>query len=465
MPTPGNTAGLDHSRYIALAVVCLGSALSPLTMAAVSVAIPSLADALQADAVLVSWLPTAFLLSNVALLLPFGKLADNYGRKRIYALGLATNACGSLGAFFSPTIEWILFFRFIQGAGSAMIFGTGMAIITSVFPARERGLPLGLNTASVYIGLTIAPALGGLVTEAFGWRFVFLLPVPFAAGLLTVIYFFLKTDWRKERHSSFDWLGTTIFTAWTLSLVIGLTGLPAWPNVMMLGISVLLLVVFIKHQASSPEPLIRVQLFKESRVFSFSLASASLMYSATYPLSFLLSLYLQYIRGLSPVQSGQLLMLQAFAMAILAPFSGKLSDSVQPRIISTLGCLAVAVGYILLSQLGFDTPIFYISAALCCIGIGFGLFSAPNNNAVMSSIHHDDLGAASATVSLARASGNLIGISLINLLVHLMIGNTQITVEHYPQLLTTIRYALTMSAVFVIMASVLSASRGRVTSH
>ncbi|MEH6583348.1 MAG: MFS transporter [Halioglobus sp.] len=448
-----------------LCVVCLGSCMSPLSMAAVNVAIPSLASSLQANAVYISWLPTVFLLSNVALMLPFGKLADNYGRKRIYALGLATNAAGSLGAFLSPGIEWILFFRFVQGAGSAMIFGSSMAIITSVFPARERGLPLGLNTASVYIGLTIAPALGGLVTESFGWRSVFLLPIPFAIVLLLVIYLFLKTEWRKEHKSRFDWTGTVIFAAWALSLVVGLTGLPAWPNLLILLLSAALLLLFIKHQSVTPEPLIRVQLFKESRTFAFSLASASLMYAATYPLNFLLSLYLQYIRGLSPLESGQIMMVQAFAMAVLAPFAGKLSDSVQPRIISTLGCISVGAGFLAMSQLDFTTSPGYVSASLFCIGIGFGLFSAPNHNAVMSSVSNEEVGVAAATISLARVSGNLIGISLVNLLVHFLLGNMQITAELYPQLLKTIHYALGLSSLFVFMAALFSASRGRINSR
>lgn len=463
MQTPGDTAAETTNRYLVLCVVCLGSCLSPLSMAAVNVAIPSLANALQADAVVVSWLPTAFLLSNVALMLPFGKLADNYGRKRVYALGLATNACGSLGAFFSPSIEWILLFRFVQGAGSAMIFGTSMAIITSVFPARERGLPLGLNTASVYIGLTVAPLLGGLMTETFGWRSVFLLPVPFAAVLVAVIYFFLPTDWRNEQRTSFDWTGAFIFACWTLSLVVGLTGLPDRLNVGLLVLSFLLLAVFIKHQSTSPQPLIRIQLFTESRFFSLSLASASLMYAATYPLNFVLSLYLQYIRGLSPLESGQVIMVQAIAMALLAPFAGKISESVQPRIISTAGCVCVATGFITLSQLGFDTSTAYVSTSLFCIGIGFAMFSAPNNNAVMSSVHRNEVGVAAATLSLARVSGNLIGISLINLLVHLILGDARIVAELYPELLSTLRYALTLASVFVVLATLLSASRGRAT--
>ncbi len=162
------TSVTARDRYLVVAVICLGSFLSPLSMASVTMAIPAMADALSADAVSVSLLPTLFLLSNVMFMLPAAKVADNIGRKRVFAAGIALNACASLMAYWAPSIEWVLALRFAQGAGSAMVFSTSLAIITSVFPASERGLPLGLNTAAVYIGLTVAPALGGLMTDALG---------------------------------------------------------------------------------------------------------------------------------------------------------------------------------------------------------------------------------------------------------------------------------------------------------
>jgi len=442
----------------------MGSGLSPLCLDSVNVAIPSMASSLQSDAALISWMPTIFLLSTIALMLPFGKLADSVGRKRIYTLGLAINASASLGAFFSDAIEWILFFRLIQGVGSAMTFGTGIAIITAVFPSHERGLPLGLNTASVYIGLTIAPALGGLLTEAFSWRAVFLIPVPLTLLLLTVIGCYLKGDWRTEQDSSFDWLGTLIFAGWAVAFVVGLTGLPKWPNVFTLFFSVSLFTLFIWHQARHSAPLIRVQIFRESRLFSFSLAAAALMYAATYPLAFLLSLYLQYVRGLGPLESGQVILVQAMAMAILAPFAGKLSDLIEPRVISTTGCISVVTGFVLLSQLSVYTEPGYISTALLFIGVGFGLFSAPNHNSIMSAVSRNEMGVASATINMARVSGSLIGVSLLNLLINLRLGDSPMSQVETGKLLSVVTLALTVSLGFVICASLLSAARGRIRS-
>ena len=449
------------TRYLVVGIICVGSFLSPLSLASVNMAIPSLARALDADAVSVALLPTLFLLSNVALMLPFAKLADNVGRKRVYATGVAINALASLAAWGADNIEWILLCRLLQGAGSAMTFGTSLAIIASVFPPRERGLPLGLNTAAIYIGLTAAPALGGLVTDSFGWRAVFLLPLPLAAALVGVIVLFLREEWRHERYSAFDWTGSVIFALWTIALVVGLTGLPEPASIGALAVSVGLLALFVWQQSRHDEPLIRVQLFRDNRLFSRSLATSALMYAGTYPLTFLLSLYLQYIREQSALQAGTVILMQAAAMALLAPFAGKLSDRVEPRIISTIGCLGCVLGFGLLTQLGIATSPGYISLSLFCIGIGFGLFSTPNNNAVLGAVNPREVGVASATVNLARVSGNLVGISLINLLVQLLLGNSAITPDQYPQLLETVHLAMYLSLAASLLACLFSATRGR----
>jgi EmrB/QacA subfamily drug resistance transporter len=448
-------------RYLVVFVICFGSLLSPLSLSSVNVAIPSMAAALQADAFSISLMPTVFLLSNVALLLSFAKLADNYGRKRVYAAGLAVNASASFGAYLSGSIEWILLFRCIQGAGSAMVFSSALAIITSVFPNRQRGLPLGLNTAAVYCGLTIAPALGGLVTDTFGWRAVFLLPVPPVLFLLLVIRFKLKAEWRHERHSPFDWQGALLYAGWTISLVIGLTGLPAVPSIFALALAIGLLALFLKHQSRHPEPLVNLALFRNNPLFTRSLSCSAFMYAGTYPLVFLLSLYLQYIVGLEAFAAGKVLLFQTVAMALLAPLAGRLSDRVEPRIISTLGCLNVALGMALLTQLSSGTSPFYTGCALFLIGIGFGLFSPPNNNAIMSAVGTREIGVASATVNLARVTGNLVGVSLMNLVVRQLLGATEITPEHHLQLLSAVNTAMYLSLALVLVGTFFSAKRGR----
>lgn len=445
----------------ALIIVCLGSIIGPLGMASVNIAIPDLAEDLQANAKMVSWLPTLFILSSVIFMLPAGKLADNFGRKRIYAYGLGLNAFSSLMCGIGTNIEWVLFWRFVQGGASAMIFGTGVAIITSVTPSHKRGTALGIAAACIYVGLTVAPAVGGWLTEIWGWRSVFLFQIPIVIALLVLIKMRLSGEWKNDKKSRYDWWGTAIFALFASTLVFGLSALPGLKGILMLAVSAVSLGFFVVHQSRSRKPLIRVQMFRESRVFSMSLTTSLLMYASNFPLVFLMSLYLQYVKGFSPSHAGQIILVQALSMAIMAPLSGKLSDRVQPRLIATLGCAIVACGLFVLSRMTIDTSATYIGSSLLLIGFGFGLFSTPNNNAIMGAVQRHELGVASASMNLSRTIGNLLGMSLVNLMVHYFLGDAQFTEEQIPALVNTIELAITMSLIFVVTACAISGFRGR----
>ncbi|WP_371195511.1 MFS transporter [Glaciecola sp. SC05] len=445
----------------ALIAVCVGYLIAPMGMAAVNVAIPTLAADLQANAIKVGWLPTLYILANVAFMLPFGKLADNYGRKRIYVLGLILNALAAGMCAIASNIDWILFWRFVQGASGAMIFGTGVAIITSVTPSHKRGSALGTVAACVYVGLTLAPAVGGWLTEWLGWRSVFYFQIPLVIGLLVFIKLKLHGEWKNDKHSRFDWIGSGIFLSFSCSLVYGLSKLPSLLGICLLLISMLSLLGFIVHQSRDKQPLIRVQMFRESRVFSLSLSTSFLMYGSNFAILFLLSLYLQYIKGFNPAYAGQILLMQALCMAIMAPIAGKLSDRFQPRIIATLGCVIVTFGFVFLNQLNTETSALYIGSSLAIVGIGFGLFSTPNNNAIMSSVKEQEVGVASASMNLARTIGNLVGMSIVNLMMHYYLGDATFTAETNPELMSTISLALMMSLSFVIAACFISSLRGR----
>jgi EmrB/QacA subfamily drug resistance transporter len=445
----------------ALIIVCMGSIIGPLGMASVNIAIPDLAADLQANAKMVSWLPTLFILSSVIFMLPASKLADNYGRKRIYAYGLALNAFSSFMCGLGTSIEWVLFWRFVQGGASAMIFGPGVAIITSVTPSHKRGAALGMAAACVYVGLTVAPAVGGWLTELWGWRSVFLFQIPIVIALLLLIKMRLLGEWKNDDKTRYDWWGTFIFAVFSSSLVYGLSMLPNIIGALMLGLSAISLALFILHQSRSRRPLIRVQMFRDSRVFSMSLTTSLLMYASNFPLIFLMILYLQYVKDLSPSHAGQVILVQALSMAVMAPFSGRLADRFQPRLLATLGCAIVACGLFILSLMNTETSVTYITSSFLIIGIGFGLFSTPNNNAIMGSAKSHEVGAASASMNLARTIGNLFGMSLVNLMVHYYIGNAQFTQAQNPALIQTVEMALNMSLAFVVVACVISAFRGK----
>lgn len=446
---------------IALIAVCSGYIIAPMGMASVNVAIPNLASDLNASANLVGWLPTLYLLSSVAFMLPCGKLADNYGRKRIYVAGLSLNVVAATMSALATGIEWVLIWRFIQGAAGAMIFGTGVAIITSVVPAHKRGTALGIVASCVYVGLTIAPAIGGWLTEIWGWRSVFYFQVPLVLVLLVFIKLTFKGDWKNDHHSKFDWLGTVQFALFATLLVVGLSLLPSSLGGFCLLGSIVSLVLFIRHQSQHHQPLIRVQLFRENRLFSLSLTTSFFMYGSNFAIIFLMSLYLQYVRGFGPAAAGQILLLQALAMALVAPFAGKLADRFEPRVIATLGCVIVAVGFALLNLIDNGTTTAFISISLLLVGVGFGLFSTPNNTAIMGAVNSQEVGVASASMNLSRTIGNLFGMSIVNLMVQYYIGDVALSADQNEAILSTVSLAFAMSLVFVLIASVVSAFRGK----
>ncbi len=448
--------------WLLLTVICLGSFIAPLGMASVNVAIPALAAELNANAVLVSWIPTTVLLANIVFMLPAGKLADLFGRKQVFRWGICLNALAGISASFAESVSWVLAMRFIQGIGSAMMFATSMALLISVFAPHKRGLPLGLNAACVYLGLTLAPALGGWITEALGWRYVFLLPLPLVAVVLVLLQWRIKGEWRSGVTDRFDWRGALLFALWALALVLGLTGLPAPFSVVSLLVSFGLLFGFVRMQARAKNPLIRVQMFRESRVFSMSLLTASFMYASSYPLGFLLSLYLQYVRDFSASQAGHVLLSQALAMACVAPVAGKLSDFLPARFLASAGCACTLAGFAWLSQLSAETSGGAISLALVLVGIGFGFFSSPNNHVVMHAARADEVGVAAATLNLARVTGNLVGMSLVNLLVYWHLGNQALDAGVADSLLATFHNAINLALIFLTAATVLSLLRGRV---
>jgi predicted MFS family arabinose efflux permease len=271
----------------------------------------------------------------------------------------------------------------------------------------------------------------------------------------------LSGEWKNDQKTKYDWWGTFIFAVFASSLVYGLSIVPNSLGLVMLGLSAICLALFILHQSRSRRPLIRVQMFRENRVFSMSLTTSLLMYASNFPLIFLMSLYLQYVKDLSPSHAGQVILVQALSMAIMAPLSGRLADRFQPRVVATLGCVIVACGLLVLSCMNAQTSVTYITSSFLLIGIGFGLFSTPNNNAIMGAAKSHEVGAASASMNLARTIGNLLGMSLVNLMVHFYLGNAQFTPEQNPALIKTVEMALNMSLAFVVVACVISVLRGK----
>ncbi len=440
------------ARWTALATISVCYILSAMTLSSTHVAIPAIGEDLHASALLLSWIPTAYLLTNVVLLLPFGRLADTYGRRRVFLLGVVLLTLGTLLAGLAPAIGWLLAARVVQGIGGAMLFACGMAIVLSTFPVHFRGTAIGIISGSAYLGLTGGPLVGGFLTEFAGWRSVFLVQVPLGLAVTVLIVAKLKGEWRSTVVQPFDWRGSAALAVWALSLSIGFSLVPGLPGLSLVVLGVLVLAYFIRHLARAPHPLVDVRAVRANRDFFRAITNAALMYASAYPLVFLLSLYLQYILGKSPAQAGSIMFVQAMVMAFMSPISGRLADRHNPQSIAAAGSFCVACGFAVLAAAGFNTPALHILAGLLLIGVGMGLFSTPNNSAGLSAVSANRLGESSALINLSRNFGNIWSTVLVLLFISLFLGGEKIQPAQYGTLLWVTRLLFGLSCLYALFA-------------
>jgi EmrB/QacA subfamily drug resistance transporter len=409
--------------------------------------------------------PTSYLLAAAIFLVPFGRIADIHGRKKVFSWGIIIYTTASLLIAFSGSVAALLFLRVVQGFGSAMIFGTGIAIVTSVYPPSERGRVLGINVSAVYVGLSLGPFLGGFLTQQFGWRSIFLANVPAGALALYVIARRLKGEWAEARGERFDLGGAIIYAMSLVVVMVGLTLLPHWYGAALVLFGVCWIGAFILWELRAPSPLLDMRLLTSNLTFSLSNIAALINYSATFAVTFLISLYLQYLKGFTPRQAGVVLVAQPIVMAAFSPVAGKLSDRIEPRIVASLGMGITAIGLAFFTLLDGQSPLWFIIMNLMIIGFGFALFSSPNTNAVMSSIDRRSYGVGSAMLGTMRLTGQMLSMGLVMVAFSIIIGRVQITPEHYPLFLRSVRTLFLLSAILCAAGIFASLTRGRVHAN
>jgi len=459
-PASAPDAQTKSLRRTALAVSMVSSFLTPFMASSINVALPLIGREFGLSAVILGWVFTAYTMTAAMFLVPFGRIADLAGRKRIFALGLSLDIAGATIGALAPSAFLLILARAVQGVGGAMIFGTGVAILTSVYPQGARGHALGLNTAAVYSGLSLGPVLGGFIVHTLGWRSVFLVTVPIAATALALTIFRLKGEWADARGEGFDLAGAVIFGAGLVSLMSGFSRLPTPLGIILTAAGLLALALFVGFELRLQAPLLDLRLFRRNRIFAFSNLAALFNYSATAAVAFLMSLYLQYIKGLPPLQAGLVLVAQPIVMALSSPFAGRLSDRTEPRLIASLGMALSAAGLFLFSFLGPGTGFGFIIGSLICLGLGFGLFSSPNTNAVMCSVERRHLGVASAALGTARLTGQMLSVGISMMVFALVMGRARIEPGVYPLFLRSARIAFVFFAVLCVAGVFASLARG-----
>jgi EmrB/QacA subfamily drug resistance transporter len=407
-------------RQLVLLVTTLGAFMTPLDASIVSVALPSIASTFKIGYAGIIWVPVAYLLCLATLLLTFGKLSDVKGRKLFFTLGFVLFTVASALCGISQTGAELIVFRGLQGISAAMIGATSTAIVTDVFPPEKRGKALGINVLAVYTGLAVGPTLGGVLVQALGWRSIFYVNIP-----IGIIVSFIAATRLKESashmmpKSRFDFLGAALFTGGLSLLLLGLTltGSNPWTASVvygpLLGGSFFLLAFLGIEWKRGEDALLDLDLFRRSRLFAAANFSALLNYTSYFAVPYFLSFYLQTLKNLTPLTTGLILVTLPIPMAILSPFSGWLSDKIGSRLLASMGMLLMTLALLSLSQLRITTPIFYLTVILSILGVGMGLFSAPNTSSVMGSVNKKHLGIASGTISTMRFVGQSLSLAIM----------------------------------------------------
>lgn len=456
-----NRPATQVSKGIALLIASMSSFLTPFTSSSVNIALPSIGKELPLNAIELSWVATAYLLAAAIFLVPFGRVADIHGRKTVFRIGIIIDAIASILCATSSSGPGLIIFRGLQGLGGAMIFGTGISILTSVFPVEERGRALGISTASVYTGLLVGPLVGGFFTEHLGWRSIFFLNAFFGLIILTAVIWKLSGEWAEARGERVDYIGSIIYSLSLVAIIFGFSELPDLSGIWLILAGIIGVAGFIRWELGLKHPVLNIGLFKNNNVFAFSNLAALVNYSATFAVSFLLSLYLQYIKGFSPQYAGLILIAQPVMMAVFSPIAGNLSDRAEPRVISTAGMALTTIGLFMLAFLDNDTGLTFVLISLITLGLGVGLFSSPNTNAMMSSVDRKYYGVASGMLGTMRLLGQTFSLGMALLLFAMFIGRAQITPEYYPLFLKSMRVTFVISSLLCFTGIFASAARGK----
>ncbi len=446
------------SKRVTLVIVIITMFVASVMMSAVQIALPTIGKEFAMEAVLLGWVITAMTLPQAAILLAAGRLADIYGRKKIFLYGMVLLTVASFLCAMAHSAVALISYRVLQGISGGMVFGTQMAIITSVFPGEERGRALGISVSAAFLGLSAGPFLGGVMTQHLGWRSIFFLTAFLCLVTVGLIFLRLKGEWADARGEKFDIVGSIVFGISMVVLMYGFTVLLTTPGKVLVILGIMGLVAFVRLEARTDSPILNLGLFRRNTVFVFSNLANLINSCSAFAATVLMSLYLQYSQGFSPQTAGIIMLTQPVVMAIFSPIAGRLSDRVEPRMIASVGMVFICVALSLFVFLTETTALGYIIASLAIFGFGSAIFSSPNSNAIMGSVEKKSFGVASGTQGTMRSCGQMLGMGIAMILFSIYIGEAAITPEYYPAFLTSAKVgfiifaALCFSGIFAQLA-------------
>ena len=398
----------------------------------VIIALPSIANELHTSLITLVWIAIGYWVITASMLLTFGRLADMFGRVKLYNLGFALFTIGSGLCCVSQTGEQLIVFRIIQAFGAAFIFSNSSAILSDSFPESERGKALGINQISIVVGSVMGLVIGGALTSYFGWRSIFWINIPI--GIFATVWAFSKLkELGTTKKEKIDWLGNLLFAGGLIVLLVGITFgsfhlLNIFETILFILAGISLLILFYKNEKKVSFPMMDLTLFR-LRLFTSSNIAIFLNSLARGAFTFVMVFYLQGpTMLLSPLDSGIYLIPVSLALAIVAPITGWFFDKYRSQVISQAGLIVSAIGFVMLTTMG--STISYADAILplALIGAGMGIFTSPNRATIMNSVSPNRRGVAAGISTTLVMTGSAFSIGLVFLIFSALLPSESVTV-------------------------------------
>ena len=431
----------------------------PFTGTSMDLAMPLVVKDFSMSAFTLTFLISTYLVGTAMFQMPAARLGDLWGRRKLFLIGLSAFGIFSLLSSLAWSAASLICFRFAAGVGSAMVFATNMAILTAVFPKEERGRALGINSAVVYFAMAMGPVGGGVLGHHYGWRSIFFVSFVMSALALAAAVWSIRDEWAVAKGELFDFRGCAVYVLGIGGAVFGFSFLPGWTGWGMLAAGVAATILFARLEKRTVHPILKLEHFFRNRHFRLASLSAMINYAASFAIGLAMSLYLQVIKGMPPDRAGFLLMAQPVAQTLLSPIAGRLSDRINPSILTTSGMGAISLGLLLLSRLTAETPLHLVVPVLVLIGIGFAFFSSPNVNIIMGSVASRDSGFASATTGTVRLIGQAMSMAMTSLIIHVYMGNHELSKETAHLFLPALQTAFLLFAGICMVGVYTSASK------
>ena len=395
----------------------------------VIIGVPAIAKDFAMNNVIQNWIPTILFLVVAIFTVPAGQISGKFGVKKSLLAGILIFLIGSIGACLSFSTESFLIFRIVQGAGMAFLNVSAMAMVVHAVKPQNRGKALGFTVTGVYLATSLSPVICGFLVHNLGWRSMFYFVIPFLVLCILLMIVKIPQEWKTYEGQPIDKIGSLLWAFGILTFIYGFTSLVNTQGVILTVIGLIILCIFGAYELRQDSPVFNMNLFKNKK-FTSSNVAALCSYLAIMVVTTILNYHFQYVRGWNAQMAGLILIITPIIMAVMAPNAGKLSDRIHPQKLAAVGIGIAAVALAILTFLDANTPLYIVILAMILQGIGMGLFSSPNMNAIMSSVPPKYAPTASASQATMRTIGQTMSLGLLTLVFAWVMGNLKLAPQY-----------------------------------